>query len=1008
MKPTSVQLWERIQSAGLASPDECRNWAIEIAKAATPELLNDPSKLAGELIRFGKITTYQAKVFFSELPIPIVLGPYRITESLESKLGANWFLAFDSNRPKNALRWCYLLTPNELQGPELKNWPPSLELAAKQVAVSHPSIDKWLSSGIEKSCIVGFCESLNGQSLASMLTTRPLSWSESVAMVEQIAAGLQKIHDSGLVHGSICLDGIWCVEEGEFVLRRDPFFPPVNPYSASGNSVLARTADAKLAVAAPELSLPNRQHSNQSDLYALGCVWYQSLTGSSPIGSELGGASQVWAKAHSILRHQPLGSPKLAAPLEKCLNHLLAKNPSARFSSASAFVKAIEFAVRESEKQYASMPVAIQPIKSKQVAAVPTKKEPSKAKTDAVIASSAKQGTGFLADSRKQKTLVPTKTKGKKKSKKKKPAWLLPAMIGGSCLIFGLVIMLLSQNGGQSSSNAPDKRLSSSSPTTDSEAANTGGGKEGTGTNAQSSIPAVGGTGGNTSTKPAETVTEYFSVEADDGQLLWAPPQAGSPYSLEMFPAGLEAMVFVSGNAWNHRGGLSGMGRWWVESQPELTKMITGLPLLSDERINSVAIALYPSKKPGVPQAFFRISYSEPIAIDTLVQSIPGYSLQLFDPKSLAKKGFWSNESRPSAIAIAMDEMQTDGPTMIKRAVVGPEELIITLPELNGGQALLRRQLEALLKSTDSRADLSVLFAPSFIFGDGRELLFSVPRFQEVLRNSIDESMQAVAFTTTIGSRWYMGIRMLGSESRDAAKFTAFLKSGLLGVPDGFEKVLSSGKTLHPYWRALGLRYPQMMRTLNRYGRFGFEDGQVVANAYLPTDAFSNIVVASWMALNSSSDEAVSAIAAKPKPPTNQSPKTIEEILEAKITVGFEQESLESALQLIASEVSESVMGGAPISMAINGTAFQKEGITRNQQVRALKQNGVPLRTVLTDLVRRVNPVTTVQSPTERDQKVVWLVLENAERPREKKIELTTRIWSETNKVQLPREFVLK
>ena len=247
---------------------------------------------------------------------------------------------------------------------------------------------------------------------------------------------------------------------------------------------------------------------------------------------------------------------------------------------------------------------------------------------------------------------------------------------------------------------------------------------------------------------------------------------------------------------------------------------------------------------------------------------------------------------------------------------------------------------------------------------------------------------------------------MLGSEMRDAGKFTASLKSSLLAVPDGFEKGWSSGVTLHPYWRALGLRYPQMMRALNRFGRFGFEDGQVVANAYLPPDAMSNIVVASWMALNNSSGEPAPTVASKPKSVTKPPSKSIDEVLESKITIGFEQESLESALQLIASEVSESVLGGTPISMAINGTAFQKEGITRNQQVRAFKQSGVTLRAVLTDLVRRSNPVTTVQSPTERNQKVVWLVLEDSERPGEKKIELTTRTWSEANKVSLPKEFV--
>lgn len=868
---------------------------------------------------------------------PIAIGPYRISESLESSLGANWFLALDCSRAKYLPRWCYLLRLEELKQTELQRWPPSLALATKQVAVSHPSIDKWLFSGVDKSSIVAVCEVLDGQSLSLMLRDRALSWSESAAMVEQIATGLQKMHDAGLVHGCVCPDAIWCGVDGEFILRRDPFFPPSNPHATNGNSVITRSRDAQLAVAAPELTLPNSSHTLQTNLYALGRVWSQSL-----------------------------GESKLPAPLQKCLDHLLAKNPSARFNSAAELIKAIEFAVNESEKQPRIPTVGLEPYRNK----------PSGA-------------TG-------------TKRSGKKKSKKKKPVWLLPAMIGGSSLIFALVFTVLVQDGGQSTNTGSNRSLSSTaSPSVKRDVPKSE-------TIGQVFIP---NSDGNTIMKPTETATEYFAVEADDGQLLWAPPQAGSPYSLEMFPAGLEAMVFVSGNAWHHRGSLSGIGKWWNDSQPDLTKLLSGLPLLSDDRINSVDIALYPSRKPGVPQAVFRISYSQPVAIDSVTQSVPGFSLQLLDPKSSTKKGFWSNKSPSNAIAIAiaMDGMQTDGTAMINRVVLGSEELIATLPELNGGPAPLRRQLETLLKATDSRSDLSVLFAPSFLFGDGRELLSAVPKAQETLRDSIDETMQAVAFTTNLEPRWYLEIRMLGSEMRDSGKFAASFKSSLLAVPDRFEKGLSSGVTLHPYWRALGLRYPQMMRALNRYGRFGFEDGQVLANAYLPTDAMSNIVVASWMALNNASGasgEAVPTVATKSKPAPKPPVKSIEEVLESKITIGFEQESLESALQLIANEVSESVLGGTPISMAINGTAFQKEGITRNQQVRAFKQSGIPLRAVLTDLVRRANPITTVQSPTEKNQKVVWLVLENPDRPGEKKIELTTRTWSETNKVSLPKEFV--
>ncbi len=1055
MTPTSVQLWERIHAAGLASPDECRNWAIAITKSAPSESLLDPNRLAAELIRLGKISSFQANVLFGELPIPLAIGPYRITESLESRLGSNWLLAVDSSRPKHSSRWCYLLTQQNLVRPELQSWPPSLHLAEKQVAVSHPSIDKWFFSGIDKTSIVCFCDVLEGESLAAMLINRTLSWSESASMVEQIASGLQKMHDSGLVHGCIGADAIWCVDDGVFVLRRDPIFPPSNPYSANSNSVLTSSPAVPLAVAAPELTLPNAVPSFQTDLYALGCVWYRSLTCSSPYGKDIYNTPQAWAKAHTSQAVKPLSPSELPEPLQQCLAHLLAKNPGSRFATATELINAIEFAVVESEKRpkpiaipidamvekpivekpatvptlsvekqsVTKLPDSVSPTKSKSVRVSSASIEPAKVSPVVEVAAqlpseSLTQNAPSIKESvndivppnptrhseaptvavEKKKPSVPKKSTGKKKSKKKKkPVWLLPAMVGGACLVFGLVITLLVRNSGSSIPVPPSKNLASSDPSVENlNVARVGVSGQTTLVNSPNDVPK----------KATESVNEFFVVEADDGKLLWAPPQAGSPYSLEMFPAGVEAMVFVSGNMWHRRGNASGIGKWWMESQTDLFQFLSKLPLLNDDRIGSVSIALYPSKIPGVPQAVFRISFSQAVSIDSITAASPGFTLQLIDPKSKVKSGLWSNEAASNAIAIAMDGLQTEGTAMIKRALVGPEALIATLPELNGGPAPLRRQLETLLKSTDSRADLTVLFAPSFLFGDGRELLATFPKVKEALRESIDESMQAVSFSTTIDTRWYMELRMLSSETRDAGKFVASLKTSLLSVPDDFEKVLASGMGLHPYWRALGLRYPQMMRALNRYGRFGLEDSQVVANAYLPTDAMNNLVIASWMALQNFSNEPGPTVTITRPPVARPPARSMEEILDSKITIGFEQESLEAALQLISGELSDSVLAGSPISMSINGAAFQKEGITRNQSIRSFKHDGVALRIVLTDLVRRANPVTTVQSPTERNQKVVWLVLDDPDRPGQKKIELTTRTWSEGNKVSLPKEFV--
>ena len=112
-------------------------------------------------------------------------------------------------------------------------------------------------------------------------------------------------------------------------------------------------------------------------------------------------------------------------------------------------------------------------------------------------------------------------------------------------------------------------------------------------------------------------------------------------------------------------------------------------------------------------------------------------------------------------------------------------------------------------------------------------------------------------------------------------------------------------------------------------------------------------------------------------------------------------------LTAIATEFNDSVTKNDPaVEFVINGTAFQKEGITQNMQIRDFDHASQPLRTVLTDLVRRANPVTTVQSPTEQDQKVVWIVREDPAQPGKQRIELTTRSWASDNKSPLPPVFV--
>jgi hypothetical protein len=84
------------------------------------------------------------------------------------------------------------------------------------------------------------------------------------------------------------------------------------------------------------------------------------------------------------------------------------------------------------------------------------------------------------------------------------------------------------------------------------------------------------------------------------------------------------------------------------------------------------------------------------------------------------------------------------------------------------------------------------------------------------------------------------------------------------------------------------------------------------------------------------------------------------------------------------------------------------DGITRNQSIRDFKQENQTVADILTALVRKANPVTTVKDASEPDQKLVWVIGPDPESPGRQVILITTRAAAAAKKHQLPPPFVLK
>jgi serine/threonine protein kinase len=863
-------------------------------------------------------------------------------------------------------------------------------------------------------------------------------------MVSAIAG----LHDQDLIHGAITPESIWKCNDERFRLRRDPILPPQSPYSASWNSVISIPEILRHAAAAPEFTLPGTEPSQQTDLYALGVVWAHALLGRIPWPNSDRLDANGWKKTHQQIPIEvPANCPE---PIARCIRYLVAKNPSSRFRDVGQLAKAIESLegarpARVDKEQVVApttkpesaaktkQPSVATPIAAAPIAAAQTEKasnakpaESAKPATPAIpsakplVTTNQPAVTATPKDSPKPTTPkqpnIPTQqpvqeltqpaksieqtaipqarpkaalpkaatakspsARTGKKKKKKKPVWLLPSIAIGSIAVFGGLLAILLNGSGSTkvAKKEPQIEYVEKDPSTDK------------------SKSSSSNTGDQKSSVTTDPVAEFFAIGGDDGQTLWAPPFAGNALSVELLPPGAEAIVFLSRTSWNGKENLAKVQSWLTESLSSWKAFAGSIPFASDDRISDVAIALFPSKTPGVPEAVFRFGLKEAETIESLLPTLAGYT-----PKGIGTdRQMWSD----GKLGVVFDNLTKDTKLKTRRLTIGPAHQLDSMADTLGGAVPLRRQLDVLLQNTDSRSDFTLVAAPSFLLGDARELWTSAPLSAVVLRTVLNDEVQGVSLSSSFQPKLYSELRLVLSDPKNAGKRSSELRESLEQLPNKLEAsfVNSPAPT---YWRAIAARFPQMVRSVAKNSRFGIEDGQIVANVYLPSDSLPNLVVGSWMSLQNPMTNIASTIPSNPS--TSVVTKTVDQMLDSPMNIAFEQESLEMGLAAIATEFNDSVLKSqSSLRMSINGTAFQKEGITQNQQVRNFVQKGVPLRTVLTDLVRRANPVTTVQSPTEKDQKVVWIVLDDQENAGGKKIELTTRTWATDNKVTLPKEF---
>ena len=200
--------------------------------------------------------------------------------------------------------------------------------------LSHPAIVNLFDVGVEETGIAYLVmEYVNGRTLQQVLAESPIPWPRACSWAADLATALGRAHHAGIIHGDVKPANIMITEEGEVKLSDFGIARFATQVSGSGRIM------GTPAYLAPEQIL-GEPHSTRSDLFSLGIVLYQMLTGVPPFDG-----SSVAAVCAQILTTDPVSpsrrNPALPSGLDHIVMRCLAKKAEDRYPSGDALAASL-------------------------------------------------------------------------------------------------------------------------------------------------------------------------------------------------------------------------------------------------------------------------------------------------------------------------------------------------------------------------------------------------------------------------------------------------------------------------------------------------------------------------------------------------------------------------------------------------------------------------------------------------------------------------------------------
>ncbi|MGC1166085.1 MAG: PASTA domain-containing protein [Solirubrobacterales bacterium] len=211
--------------------------------------------------------------------------------------------------------------------------------AESAAGLQHPNIVSVFDRGEFEGTYYIAMQYIDGPTLKQLID-RGLTPEQAVALIRQVLEAARFAHRNGIVHRDLKPQNVIVDGEGKAVVTDFGI-------ARAGVSEITQTGSV---MGTPHYLSPEQAQGFDvtavSDLYSIGVILYEALTGRVPFEADSAVAVAMKQVSQTPLRPSSI-NPRVSPALDAAVMRALAKDPGERFQSADAFIAALDAALKE-------------------------------------------------------------------------------------------------------------------------------------------------------------------------------------------------------------------------------------------------------------------------------------------------------------------------------------------------------------------------------------------------------------------------------------------------------------------------------------------------------------------------------------------------------------------------------------------------------------------------------------------------------------------------------------